>query len=241
MAVEDEALPPWTGRSSKSQLCSVTVSLFRCSTNPSETENILKYRAGTEFTAVCVYCIFVHYGVCVTGDLVRQSMTQMVHDSEARSYGKSKAVHCNLSQNGIDHQMRPEDMTSQLEEEEESVDAGGVLLDEDSPTYQDVSPPVYHRRSPPHRSVSESELTRPGYVKLSKPVALWTQQDVCKWLKKHCPNQHQIYSDSFKQHDITASAPAPEIANRTNRCGFFRKLCDFGAFNGGSEKKMHRR
>lgn len=40
-------------------------------------------------------------------------------------------------------------------------------------------------------------------MKLSKPVALWTQQDVCKWLKKHCPNQHQIYSESFKQHDIT--------------------------------------
>ncbi|XP_039222739.1 sterile alpha motif domain-containing protein 12 isoform X5 [Crotalus tigris] len=31
-------------------------------------------------------------------------------------------------------------------------------------------------------------------VKLTKPVALWTQQDVCKWLKKHCPNQYQIYS-----------------------------------------------
>ncbi|TKS72534.1 Sterile alpha motif domain-containing protein 12 [Collichthys lucidus] len=113
------------------------------------------------------------------------------------------AVHCNLSQNGIDHQMCPEDVTSQVEEEEESVDAGAVLLDDDSPSYQDISPPMYQRRSPPHRSVSESELTRPGYVKLSKPVALWTQQDVCKWLKKHCPNQHQIYSDSFKQHDIT--------------------------------------
>lgn len=70
------------------------------------------------------------------------------------------AVHCNLSQNGIDHQMCPEDMTSQLEEEEESVDAGAVLLDDDSPSYQDVSPPMYTRRSPPHRSVSESELTR---------------------------------------------------------------------------------
>ncbi|KAI3358745.1 hypothetical protein L3Q82_015149, partial [Scortum barcoo] len=140
------------------------------------------------------------------------------------------AVHCNLSQNGIDHQMCPEDMTSQLEEDEELVDAGAVLLDDDSPSYQDISPPMYQRRSPPHRSVSESELTRvayegfisnlgvetepkqqnsqlkdPGYVKLSKPVALWTQQDVCKWLKKHCPNQHQIYSDSFKQHDITGT------------------------------------
>lgn len=48
---------------------------------------------------------------------------------------------------------------------------------------------------------------QPGNVKLSKPVALWTQQDVCKWLKKHCPKQHQIYSDAFKQHDITG-APA---------------------------------
>lgn len=48
-----------------------------------------------------------------------------------------------------------------------------------------------------------SDAPQPGYVKLSKPVALWTQQDVCKWLKKHCPSQHQIYSDSFKQHDIT--------------------------------------
>ncbi|XP_059251055.1 sterile alpha motif domain-containing protein 12 isoform X3 [Mustela nigripes] len=43
-------------------------------------------------------------------------------------------------------------------------------------------------------------------VKLSKPVALWTQQDVCKWLKKHCPNQYQIYSESFRQHDITGRA-----------------------------------
>ncbi|XP_069636052.1 sterile alpha motif domain-containing protein 12 isoform X5 [Haliaeetus albicilla] len=45
-----------------------------------------------------------------------------------------------------------------------------------------------------------------GTVKLTKPVALWTQQDVCKWLKKHCPNQYQIYSESFKQHDITGRA-----------------------------------
>ncbi|EPY79679.1 hypothetical protein CB1_000902017 [Camelus ferus] len=48
-----------------------------------------------------------------------------------------------------------------------------------------------------------SALQLSAAVKLSKPVALWTQQDVCKWLKKHCPNQYQIYSESFKQHDIT--------------------------------------
>ncbi|GLD69887.1 sterile alpha motif domain-containing protein 12 isoform X2 [Lates japonicus] len=78
-----------------------------------------------------------------------------------------RAVHCNLSQNGIDHQMCPEDVTSQLEEEEESVDAGAVLLDDDSPSYHDVSPPMYQRRSPPHRSVSESELTRDARYRVS--------------------------------------------------------------------------
>ncbi|XP_049891131.1 sterile alpha motif domain-containing protein 12 [Epinephelus moara] len=134
-----------------------------------------------------------------------------------------RAVHCNLSQNGIDHQMCPEDMTSQLEEEEESVDAGPVLLDDDSPSYHDVSPPMYQRRSPPHRSVSESELSRPGYVKLSKPVALWTQQDVCKWLKKHCPNQHQIYSDSFKQHDITGRALMRLTDRKLERMGIMQE------------------
>ncbi|XP_043994962.1 sterile alpha motif domain-containing protein 12 isoform X3 [Gambusia affinis] len=134
-----------------------------------------------------------------------------------------RAVHCNLSQNGIDHQLRPEDMTSQLEEDEELVDAEAVLLDDDSPSYPDLRRPSYHRRSPPHRSVSESELTRPGYVKLSKPVALWTQQDVCKWLKKHCPNQHQIYSDSFKQHDITGRALMRLTDRKLERMGIIHE------------------
>eukprot|EP00066_Takifugu_rubripes_P018300 XP_011607566.1 PREDICTED: sterile alpha motif domain-containing protein 12 isoform X2 [Takifugu rubripes] len=135
-----------------------------------------------------------------------------------------EAVHCNLSQNGIDHQVCPEDMTSQLEEEEEFVDGGAVLLDEDGPSFRDISPPAYQRRSAPQRSVSESELTRPGYVKLSKPVALWTQQDVCKWLKKHCPSQHQIYSDSFKQHDITGRALMRLTDRKLERMGIMQEV-----------------
>ncbi|KAB0371347.1 hypothetical protein FD755_017756, partial [Muntiacus reevesi] len=31
-------------------------------------------------------------------------------------------------------------------------------------------------------------------TELPKPVALRTQHDVCKWLKKHCPNQYRIYN-----------------------------------------------
>uniref|UniRef100_A0A8C7SYZ0 Sterile alpha motif domain containing 12 n=2 Tax=Oncorhynchus mykiss TaxID=8022 RepID=A0A8C7SYZ0_ONCMY len=129
-----------------------------------------------------------------------------------------RAVHCNLTQNGMDHQMCPDDVTSHLEEE--PLDQG-AMLDDDSPTYQDVSP-GYQRRSPPQRSVSESELSRSGNVKLSKPVALWTQQDVCKWLKKHCPKQHQIYSDSFKQHDITGRALMRLTDRKLERMGIMQ-------------------
>ncbi|KAG9332617.1 hypothetical protein JZ751_014715 [Albula glossodonta] len=35
--------------------------------------------------------------------------------------------------------------------------------------------------------------TSPTLSSLSKPVVLWTQQDVCKWLKKHCPHNYLTY------------------------------------------------
>lgn len=73
--------------------------------------------------------------------------------------------------------MCPEDMTSQLEEEEEFVDGGAVLLDDvDGPSFRGVSPPVYQRRSPPQRSVSESELSRVRAPQsLQAPLRLFSQ------------------------------------------------------------------
>ncbi|XP_063041650.1 sterile alpha motif domain-containing protein 12 isoform X2 [Engraulis encrasicolus] len=135
-----------------------------------------------------------------------------------------EAVHCNLSQNGIDHQACSEDVSSQLEEE--PVEQESLGLDEDpasSPAFPPERSPGFQRRSPPQRSVSESELSKPGNVKLSKPVALWTQVDVCKWLKKHCPNQHQIYSDSFKQHDITGRALMRLTDRKLERMGIMQE------------------
>uniref|UniRef100_A0A3B3ZAJ1 SAM domain-containing protein n=1 Tax=Periophthalmus magnuspinnatus TaxID=409849 RepID=A0A3B3ZAJ1_9GOBI len=67
------------------------------------------------------------------------------------------------------------------------------------------------------------EKKTPGHVKLSKPVALWTVQDVCKWLKKHCPNQHQIYSDAFKQHDITGRALMRLTDRKLERMGIIQE------------------
>ncbi|KAG7458264.1 hypothetical protein MATL_G00236320 [Megalops atlanticus] len=125
-----------------------------------------------------------------------------------------EAVHCNLSQNGIDHQVCTEEVTSHLEEE--SVDQGPAQ-DNNSTTFQG------QRRSPKVQQASDIEVSRLGNVKLSKPVALWTQQDVCKWLKKHCPNQHQLYSSSFKQHDITGRALMRLTDRKLERMGILQE------------------
>uniref|UniRef100_A0A8C3K0G9 Sterile alpha motif domain containing 12 n=1 Tax=Calidris pygmaea TaxID=425635 RepID=A0A8C3K0G9_9CHAR len=108
----------------------------------------------------------------------------------------SPAIHCNLNPNGIDHPVPTEGINLQLEGE-------GV----ESPSVKNTSTPKGpESKETPKRQQVEPEISKSGTVKLTKPVALWTQQDVCKWLKKHCPNQYQIYSESFKQHDITGRA-----------------------------------
>lgn len=47
--------------------------------------------------------------------------------------------------------------------------------------------------------------TSPTLSCLSKPVVLWTQQDVCKWLKKHCPHNYLTYVEAFSHHAITGA------------------------------------
>lgn len=51
--------------------------------------------------------------------------------------------------------------------------------------------------------------TSPTLGSLTKPVVLWSQQDVCKWLKKHCPHNYLIYVEAFSHHAITGTAAAP--------------------------------
>ncbi|XP_053914468.1 sterile alpha motif domain-containing protein 12 isoform X6 [Cuculus canorus] len=112
------------------------------------------------------------------------------------SAGKGEPIHCNLNPNGIDHPVPTEGINLQLEGE-------GV----ESPSVKNTSTPKGpESKETPKRQQVEPEIAKSGTVKLTKPVALWTQQDVCKWLKKHCPNQYQIYSESFKQHDITGDS-----------------------------------
>lgn len=48
--------------------------------------------------------------------------------------------------------------------------------------------------------------TSPTQPSLSRPVVLWSQQDVCRWLKKHCPHNYLTYVEAFSHHAITGRA-----------------------------------
>ncbi|XP_058131929.1 sterile alpha motif domain-containing protein 12 isoform X14 [Dasypus novemcinctus] len=117
-----------------------------------------------------------------------------------------EALHCGLNPRGIDHPVRAEGIKLQIEGE------GAESQSIKNKTIQRVP----DQKGTPRRLHAEAETAKLPWdkcqkqkplwrntfgdiressatVKLSKPVALWTQQDVCKWLKKHCPNQYQIY------------------------------------------------
>ncbi|XP_064444042.1 sterile alpha motif domain-containing protein 12 isoform X2 [Mirounga angustirostris] len=94
-----------------------------------------------------------------------------------------EALHCGLNPRGIDHSARAEGIKLQIEGE--GVESQSIK----NKNFQKV----FDQKGTPKRLPAEAETAKSATVKLSKPVALWTQQDVCKWLKKHCPNQYQIY------------------------------------------------
>ncbi|KYO29270.1 sterile alpha motif domain-containing protein 12 isoform B [Alligator mississippiensis] len=93
-------------------------------------------------------------------------------------------IHCSLNPSGIDHPVHTEGINLPLEGE-------GI---ESLSLKKDSTQKAPESKETPKREQAEPETSKTGTVKLTKPVALWTQQDVCKWLKKHCPNQYQIYS-----------------------------------------------
>ncbi|XP_062922351.1 sterile alpha motif domain-containing protein 12 isoform X2 [Mobula hypostoma] len=157
-----------------------------------------------------------------------------------------EAVHCN-NQNGVEHAVRTEDVSLQVLGDPEvlssnddktlriveSNDASKSLhvLETESvkiflvSSHSDlVKWTSFRRHCFKHtQNAGGTRQSNPGQVKLSKPVALWTQQEVCKWLKKHCPNQYQTYSESFKQHDITGRALLRLTDKKLERMGIVQE------------------
>lgn len=72
-------------------------------------------------------------------------------------------------------------------------------------------PPPHRTRhpSPPQGRMYSDHYglyhTSPSLGGLTRPVVLWSQQDVCKWLKKHCPHNYLVYVEAFSQHAITGA------------------------------------
>ncbi|XP_053571288.1 sterile alpha motif domain-containing protein 12 isoform X4 [Bombina bombina] len=116
------------------------------------------------------------------------------------------AIHCSWNSNNIDQPVCTDNINLNLQGEKN-----------DSPSVKDNTSNV-HCKDSPKKQQSEADIPK-GIVKLTKPVAFWTQNDVCRWLKKHCPSQYQLYSDSFKEHDITGRALLRLTEKKLERMG----------------------
>ncbi|XP_006521146.1 sterile alpha motif domain-containing protein 12 isoform X5 [Mus musculus] len=117
-----------------------------------------------------------------------------------------EALHCGLNPRGIDHSAHADGIKLQIEGE--GVESQSIK----NRTFQKVP----DQKGTPKRLQGEAETAKSATVKLSKPVALWTQQDVCKWLKKHCPNQYQLY-----RHGIGEEVNIPILMPTTTAGGTY--------------------
>ncbi|XP_061760055.1 sterile alpha motif domain-containing protein 10a [Nerophis ophidion] len=65
--------------------------------------------------------------------------------------------------------------------------------------------------------------TSPTQPSLIRPVVMWTQQDVCKWLKKHCPHNYLTYVEAFSHHAITGRALLRLNGDKLQRMGLVQE------------------
>ncbi|XP_019720796.1 sterile alpha motif domain-containing protein 10a isoform X1 [Hippocampus comes] len=75
-------------------------------------------------------------------------------------------------------------------------------------------------RSSDNYSIYNTSPTQPSLV---RPVVLWTQQDVCKWLKKHCPHNYLAYVEAFSHHAITGRALLRLNGDKLKRMGLVQE------------------
>ncbi|XP_069892796.1 sterile alpha motif domain-containing protein 10 isoform X2 [Dipodomys merriami] len=90
------------------------------------------------------------------------------------------------------------------------------LLSAVAPTPHAVRPSLQGRLYSEHYGLYH---TSPSLGGLTRPVVLWSQQDVCKWLKKHCPHNYLVYVEAFSQHAITGRALLRLNAEKLQRMG----------------------
>uniref|UniRef100_A0A8K9XIV5 Sterile alpha motif domain containing 10a n=1 Tax=Oncorhynchus mykiss TaxID=8022 RepID=A0A8K9XIV5_ONCMY len=79
---------------------------------------------------------------------------------------------------------------------------------------------VFQRRSGDSYGIYHTSPTQPSLI---QPVVLWTQQDVCRWLKKHCPHNYLTYVEAFSHHAITGRALLRLNGEKLERMGLVQE------------------
>ncbi|KAL4630638.1 sterile alpha motif domain-containing protein 10-like [Arapaima gigas] len=64
----------------------------------------------------------------------------------------------------------------------------------------------------------------PSLTCMPKPVVLWTLQDVCRWLKKHCPHNYLTCVEAFSHHAITGRALLRLNGEKLERMGIQQEV-----------------
>ncbi|XP_077473591.1 sterile alpha motif domain-containing protein 10-like [Stigmatopora argus] len=63
----------------------------------------------------------------------------------------------------------------------------------------------------------------PAQLSRARPAVLWTQQDVCGWLKKHCPHHYLVLVEVFSHHAITGRALLRLDGDKLKRMGLVQE------------------
>ncbi|XP_044311497.1 sterile alpha motif domain-containing protein 10 [Varanus komodoensis] len=145
----------------------------------------------------------------------------------AMSCGESKeveaaAAHFSFCQNLLEHTVSAENLNYRLQR-----NSGSSLTWHDGRSQRSAGGRTVKLLQQPGTEGSQGRTydhygiyhTSPTLGSLTKPVVLWTQQDVCRWLKKHCPHNYLIYVEAFSHHAITGRALLRLNAEKLQRMG----------------------
>ncbi|XP_069506945.1 sterile alpha motif domain-containing protein 10 isoform X1 [Ambystoma mexicanum] len=134
----------------------------------------------------------------------------------------TEAAHFSFCRNLLEHTVSSENLNYRLRR-----DAGSCLTWHDGRGQRTAGGRTVKLLQQPGTEMSQGRRsdyygiyhTSPSFSSLTKPVVLWTQQDVCKWLKKHCPHNYLIYVEAFSHHAITGRALLRLNAEKLQRMG----------------------
>uniref|UniRef100_A0A8D0E1G3 Sterile alpha motif domain containing 10 n=1 Tax=Salvator merianae TaxID=96440 RepID=A0A8D0E1G3_SALMN len=135
---------------------------------------------------------------------------------------EAAAAHFNFCQNLLEHTVSAENLNYRLQR-----NSGSSLTWHDGRSQRSAGGRTVKLLQQPGTEGSQGRSydhygiyhTSPTLGSLTKPVVLWTQQDVCKWLKKHCPHNYLIYVEAFSHHAITGRALLRLNAEKLQRMG----------------------